>query len=232
MLSIIIPTLNEEELLPKLLTSIRRQKFGDCEIIVADAHSTDRTRKIAKKFGAKVVDGGLPAKGRNQGAKAAKRELLLFLDADNIYLSENFFEDLIKKFQKRNLGAAVFPIYPKGNIIDRVAYGVYNWWVSITQNFLPHATNSILVKKDVHEKIHGFDEEIRIGEDHDYVRRAGKVSKFGFIETEPVLTSPRRFERDGRIKMYLLYVLAGIWILIFGPIKSGFLKYRFKTHKK
>ena len=73
MLSIIIPTLNEEEYLPRLLESIRRQTYRDYEIIVADNNSEDQTRAIAESFGARVSPGGNhPGKGRNRGAEAAK----------------------------------------------------------------------------------------------------------------------------------------------------------------
>ena len=51
MLSIIIPTYNEEEYLPKLLNCIKNQTHKDYEIIVADANSKDKTRQIAKKYG-------------------------------------------------------------------------------------------------------------------------------------------------------------------------------------
>jgi len=75
MLSIIIPTLNEENYLPFLLESIKNQDFKDYEIIVADAGSHDKTREIAKNFGCKVVSGGLPAKGRNEGTKFSRGNL-------------------------------------------------------------------------------------------------------------------------------------------------------------
>ena len=52
--SIIIPTFNEEEYLPILLESIKKQKFDDYEIIIADANSEDRTREIAKEYGLDV----------------------------------------------------------------------------------------------------------------------------------------------------------------------------------
>ena len=226
MLSIIIPTLNEEKYLPLLLTEIKKQNFSDLEIIVDDAGSEDGTLEIAKSYGCKITPGGLPAKGRNEGVKVAQGETLLFMDADNIYLPENFLKNLLGEFKKRNLGVASFPIYPNGNGFDKIAYGIYNWWAKTTQNLLPHATNSILVKKEIHEKIEGFDEEIKIAEDHGFARRAAKIGKFGFIKTEPVLTSTRRFERDGRLKTYLKYLLAGIYMLIFGPIKSDIFKYR------
>lgn len=76
--SIVIPTYNEEEYLPKLLESIKMQSYDDYEIIVADANSNDRTREIAEEYGCIVVDGGLPAVGRNNGAKVAKGEIILF----------------------------------------------------------------------------------------------------------------------------------------------------------
>ncbi len=232
MLSIIIPTFNEENYLPILLKEIKKQKFRDLEIIVADADSTDRTVEMAKSFGCKITRGGLPPKGRNEGAKIAQGEIFLFMDADNIYLPENFLEKLIKDFQDRNLGVATFPIYPQGNKFDQLAYGVYNWWTKLTQKFLPHATNAVLVQREIHQKIGGFDEKIKIAEDHDYARRAAKFGNFGFIETEPVLTSTRRFERDGRLKTYLKYLVAGFWMFFFGPIKSDIFRYRFRDLKK
>lgn len=232
MLSIIIPTLNEEEYLPILLSQIKKQNFSDYEIIVADAGSKDKTVEIAKSFGCTIVKGGLPAKGRNEGAKVAKGDLLLFMDADNIFLPDGFLEKLISEFKKRNLGVASFPIYPAGNWFDKIAYFLYNSWAKISQNFLPHATNSILIKKEIFEKVGGFDEEIKIGEDHDLARRAAKISKFGFIETKPVFTSARRFELEGRILTYGKYILAGIYMLFFGPIKRNIFLYRFDELKK
>ena len=56
-LSIIIPTYNEEEYLPKLLYSINEQNFKDYEIIVADAGSVDKTKEIAESHNCKVIPG-------------------------------------------------------------------------------------------------------------------------------------------------------------------------------
>ena len=242
MISIIIPALNEEKYLPILLSQIKKQtrlpspaarvaggqEFSDCEIIVADAGSKDKTVEIAKSLGCIIIRGGNPAKGRNEGAKVAKGEILLFMDADNIYLPKNFLEKLLDDFKKRNLGVASFPIYPKGNWFDKFAYGIYNWWVNLTQKLIAQATNSVLVKKEVFERVGGFDEEIKIGEDHYFTKMASKISKFGFIETAPVLTSTRRFEKDGRLKTYLKYFLAGVYMFFFGPVKSDIFKYRYK----
>lgn len=232
MLSIIIPTKNEEKNLPILLSQIKKQDFSDYEIIVADAGSQDRTVEIAQGFGCIIIKGGLPAKGRNEGAKTARGDIFLFMDADNIFLPEGFLRDLLQKFKKRNLDVASFPIYPKGNFFDKIAYGLYNFWVELSQKFLPHATNSVLIKRKLFEQIGGFDEEIKIAEDHDLARRAAKLGKFGFIKTKPVLTSARRFEKEGRLKTYFKYILAGIYMILFGPIKKDIFKYRFDDLKK
>ena len=232
MLSIIIPTLNEESYLPLLLTEIKKQDFEDYEVIVADADSGDGTLRVAKAFGCKITQGGLPAKGRNKGAKIASRDLFLFVDADALVLPEGFLGKLIKEFKNRNLDAASFPIYPQGNIIDRIFYGLYNLLARLSQNFLPHATNVILVKKEIHQAINGFDERVIFAEDHDYVRRAKKHGKFGFINIKPVLVSARRLKKDGRFITYLRYVLAGLWMLVFGSIKSDIFKYRFNYSLK
>jgi len=233
MLSIIIPALNEEKYLPLLLGEIKKQNFnGDLEIIVADGGSKDKTTEIARNYGCKIVKGGLPAKGRNEGAKEAQGEIFLFMDADNVFLPENFLKNLLEKFEKRKLEVASFPIYPQGNWFDKVAYGIYNnFLVNLTQKFSAYATNSVLVKKEIHQKIGGFDEEIKMAEDHAYVKRARKFGKFGFIKTEPVLTSTRRFEQDGRAKTYLKYFLAWIYMFFLGDIKSDIFNYRFNNSK-
>ena len=94
-LSIIIPTYNEEEYLPVLLDSIKEQNFKDYEIIVADANSEDKTREIAEEYGCTVIEGGMPAVGRNNGAKIAKGEYLLFLDSD-LKLTDEYLGDVLK----------------------------------------------------------------------------------------------------------------------------------------
>jgi len=231
LLSIIIPTLNEEKYLPLLLESVKKQSFSDYEVIVADAGSKDKTLEIAKKYGCKVVPGGLPAKGRNEGAKIAKGDLFLFLDADMI-LPSNFFENLFEELKERDLDIASFPITLQGNKFGKFAYRLYNYWARATQRFLPHAAQAILVKKEVHQVIKGFDEEIKLAEDHAYARKAKKIAKYGFLETGPVFTSARRFEQDGRIRTCLKFIFAEVYMIFLGPIKSDIFKYKFNHYKK
>jgi len=228
MLSIIIPTLNEEKYLPLLLNSIKQQDFKDYEIIVADNNSKDKTREIAKKYGCGITSGGLPARGRNKGAKAAKGEVLLFLDAD-VVLPPGFLRKSTLEFNKRNLDIASYSILPKGGkeIIKRGFDVLYNWPISISQNFLPHGAMGILVKKEIFDKVGGFDEKIKIAEDHYFVRQGAELGKFGIISSTKIFTSLRRFEKDGYFKTLLKYFGSALYMLSGKPVKTDMIKYKF-----
>jgi len=228
MLSIIIPTLNEENYLPILLDSIRSQNFKDLEIIVADAGSKDKTIEIAKGFGCKIIKGGLPARGRNEGAKVARGNLLLFLDADTI-LPEDFFEKALKEFKERNLDIASFCLEAKtkSKFKKFLFDAFYNLPILILEKILAHGAQAILVKKEIFEKVGGFDEEIKFAEDHSFMRKAKKVVNFGILRKVRVFSSLRRFEREGFIKTYLKYLLAEIYMIFFGDIKKEIFKYKF-----
>src|SRR3989344_7129004 len=126
MLSIIIPTLNEEKYLPKLLDSIKNQGFKDYEIIVADHSSKDKTRQIAKKYGCRIVNGGKPPIARNNGAKIAKGNILFFIDADCI-IGKDFFKKSLNEIGGKNLDVAGCYVWPLGKtIIDKIAFAFFN----------------------------------------------------------------------------------------------------------
>jgi len=228
MLSIIIPTLNEENYLSSLLDSIRNQSFKDLEIIVADAGSKDKTLEMANNFGCQITKGGLPAKGRNEGAKIAKGDLFLFLDADTI-LPPNFFEKASKEFEERNLDIASFCLEPRAkNWFKKFLFDVfYNFPILILEKILAHGAQAILVKKEIFEKIGGFDEKIKFAEDHSFMRKAKKFGRFGILRSVKVFSSLRRFEKEGFVKTYLKYLLAEIYMIFFGDIKKDIFKYKF-----
>jgi len=228
-ISIVIPTLNEEKLLPILLESIKKQSGFKIELIVSDNNSTDNTRKIAKSYGAKIVDGGLPAKSRNNGAKAASNDIILFLDADVILPAPDFLKRTLFEFNKNDFGIATCEFYPiSERIIDKLFHQVANFYLKKTHTLMPHIPGfCIFVKKNIHEKINGFDETLKLAEDHDYASRASKISKFGFLKSYPILVSVRRLERDGRFNILAKYALCEAHILLKGPIKSDIFKYTF-----
>ena len=228
MLSIIIPTLNEEEYLPSLLESITRQKFRDYEIIVADAGSRDRTLDIARKYNCRIVAGGPPAKGRNEGAKVAKGDSLLFLDAD-VILPQKFFSKALFEFKAKKISFGTFVLtpYPKNKIPDLFFNALYNKQAVFFEKFSPHAAVAILMKKEIFKKLNGYDETIKLAEDHDLAKRAKKIAKFSFLKSTKVFVSNRRFKQDGWSTTIAKYVFCELHMALIGPIKSDILKYKF-----
>jgi glycosyltransferase involved in cell wall biosynthesis len=84
LVSVVIPAYNEEAALPGCLETLGRQTYPNLEIIIVDDGSTDRSREVAREFPVRLLEGQHlgPAAARNRGAREAKGELLVFVDAD------------------------------------------------------------------------------------------------------------------------------------------------------
>lgn len=232
MISIIIPTYNEEMYLPRLLNCIKKQSYKDYEIIVADANSRDKTLLIAKKYGCRIVKGGIPSVGRNNGAKMAKGDILLFLDADST-IDKDFLGNSLKEIETRKLDVGGVYLNPlSNNVLDRIFLGIFNCWIFLMQFFYRNACGSgIFCKKWLHRKVRGFDETIRLSEDMDYVNRCGKHGKFRIIKSAKLYFSMRRYELEGRLKVGLKLLLSVFYRILFGEIRSDIFNYRLKYEK-
>lgn len=233
MISIVIPTKNEDKDLPVLLESIKRQTLQPKEIIVADADSTDRTQEIARSFGAQVVPGGLPSTGRNAGASQAVADHILFLDADVELRDPEFLEKSLGEILERRLDIATCDVFPLSDKYrDHFMHQAYNSYVRAWGSLFPHAPGFCLfVRKDLHDRIGGFDEAISFCEDHDYAKRAGKRGHFGFLKSTKIPVSIRRLDRDGRLAIAIKYLLAELHLAALGPIKHNLFNYQFGYDK-
>lgn len=229
MISVIIPTLNEEKCLPLLLDSLRNQTFQNFEIIISDGNSKDRTRELAAKYGCKIVQKeGLPGKARNYGAEVAKYNIFLFLDAD-VVLPLDFLEIAIDEFKEKDLSIASCYIKASSEKkLDNFLYGVANFYFKVTRLFRPQAIgHCIIIKKAIHQQIGGFDNDIKIAEDMDYTLRASKIGKFDYLKNIKIPVCSRRLEKEGRLRMSIKYYFIALHFFILGPIKSDVFNYRF-----
>ena len=229
-LSVVIPTMNEEQYLPRLFAAIKRQTLQPDEIVVADAGSTDSTRKIAEAFGAKVVQGGLPGPGRNAGAQASTGELICFLDADVIIADENFLHHAVAEFEERrlDLASADVLLINSPSYLEIFGHKVYNFYVRLLGRFHPHMIGSfMLVRRSLHNKINGFDPSVIFCEDHDYGLRGNKVGKFSILNSVIINVTDRRFRRDGALNVGIKYIIAELHIVFLGPIRHNYFSYEF-----
>jgi len=115
-ISFIMPTLNVEALLDNILSSITRQTYprDRYEIILADAHSTDRTREIARKYGAIVLDdnGKNMEEGKRLALQHATGDYIVFVDADNEITHPDYIELAVKALAANPQALGVESYYP------------------------------------------------------------------------------------------------------------------------
>jgi glycosyltransferase involved in cell wall biosynthesis len=114
--SFVIPTLNVETLLDQCLSSITRQTYprDRYEIILADAHSKDATRAIAKEYGAIVLDddGKNMEEGKRLALRHATGDYIVFVDADNKLTHPDYLELAVKALQANPQALGVEAYYP------------------------------------------------------------------------------------------------------------------------
>ena len=232
-ISIIIPTLNEEQYLPKLLNSIKIQSFKDYEVIVADAGSKDKTKSIAKKFGAKVVKGGMPAVGRNYGAKFAKGEFLFFFDAD-VKIPKNFLKDAYEELEEKFIDLATCEFRPLSNLhIDKVMHDFANISIKLAQYSKPHAPGfCIFTTKRLFDRVEGFDETITLAEDHEFIKRASQHRPLKILNSVKLYVSIRRLRKEGRLILIGKYLHAEAYRILRGELRNNEINYEFSDFKK
>ncbi len=189
MISFIIPTLNEGKAIEKTLKCLKGYS-GECEIIVSDGGSHDDTVEIAKRYTDKatVYTGKVRqniAGGRNAGAKIAKGEYLVFLDADvTIFNIDEFFKRALANFEKRKKLIALtcgYKILPENETLaDKIIFKILSLNFVLFNNILHVGVSGgefQMIKRESFEYVHGFDEKLVAAEDGDMFSRLGKIGR-------------------------------------------------------
>ncbi|HAS62282.1 MAG TPA: glycosyl transferase [Vibrio sp.] len=237
--SIVVITLNEEKRIGRLLNDLSKQTHQKFEVILVDSNSEDKTCQVAAAYESALpkltihkMDKRGVSLGRNTGASLSEHERLLFLDAD-VRLDANFLANAISQLEDKQLevagvymGAKTLPI------VHKIGYGLFNVGLFITQFTFPTAVGAcIFSSKRVHKEIGGFDQQITLCEDCDYVKRASRTWRFRFLN----LTfgfDPRRLDQDGIFKMGATYLKANVRRFFFGEMRNNEMNYQFGHYKE
>jgi len=225
-ISIVIPTFKEAEYISQTLNSIENLK-SDVEVILVETVSDEtailekivKERKNVRLY--KISKRGI-AKARNYGAKRARGDILLFLDAD-VLMAKGSIEKILEVFKDPLVCGATcscYPVEPKLN--ELLFFKFYNALIRFALG-LPlirrfrHTTGTfIAVRKTYFDMIGGFDEHLVCLEDGDLAYRLSSLGKFVFIKDMFVYESLRRFRRIGLFNTvkawfqnWLFYILTG-----------------------
>jgi len=232
--SIIIPTLNEEKLLPDLLKQLSNPKYKskyDYEIIVSDGGSNDKTLEIAGKYAdiVKVHSDEIQqniAAGRNIGAESANSEIFIFFNGDIVIPDIDYFFDYVEnKFLNSNYLAmtCMVKVFPEEEIfadkIFQTIYNVFFRFLNFTGVGMGRGECQV-IRKEIFYRFNGYDEELAAGEDFDLYKRIRKKGKILFSKDLIIFESPRRFRRLGYKNVTWVWIKNGLSVFFRGKAIS------------
>jgi glycosyltransferase involved in cell wall biosynthesis len=230
-LTIVIPCKNENGVILKTLDLLNHQESVDnVKVIVCDSSNDDVTKlKLLKrtedniqndKFDLYVIDGGLPAKARNNGFKFVKTPYVLFLDADVFLLDTKILINTVTEIYDKDLELVTVKFRTDSGKYNYV-YKIFDPIQKISKLISPFCLGGfMLTKSKKFKEIGGFNEEVKVAEDYVYSKQI--KSKYFKIYNTIVYTTPRRFDNKG-----VMYMLK----LMFGSLLNNGNKSYFKNDK-
>ena len=210
LLTVVIPSKNESELIDFTLSNLNKQKnIQGTKVIICDS-SEDNTPDIVlsgkyKNLNIIVTDGGLPSVARNKGAELSTTPYILFLDADifltdpeTIKVSVDFIEKyslhlVTCRFRCRGVYSFVFPIF--------------EFFRDFFKRHSPCAIGGfMLFETEKFRSIGGFDNEDKFAEDFHISLKISPL--FFYVVNRKIYTTDRRFRKKGLFYMLKMAVLS------------------------
>jgi len=229
-ISVIIPTLNEEKLLPRILDQFTTELLAahGIELIVSDGGSTDRTLEIARAHPVTaLVENKEGIKqtisvGRNAGAACARGAILVFLNADTLVPSpDQFFRRISEEIARPDTCAVTCAVrvYPEDeSFLDVLFHGFYNWFF-----FMMNRVGMAMGRGECHvmtreafDSVGGYSGGIAAGEDYDMFRRLSRFGGIRFLRDIYVHESPRRYRKYGYVYVTLSWFFNFLSVFFLG----------------
>lgn len=193
LVSVVIPTFNRSELIERAVLSVLSQTYLDLEVIIVDDASTDDTRDRVKAL--QQVDGRIvylchdsnrgAQAARNTGIQAAKGAYIAFLDSDNEWFPRKLERQMALFSHKVDSLAVVYCGYSKvsvdGDVLNEYVPRYRGLVYKQTLGDWLTDTSTLVVRKNILEKINGFDENIRAYQEWDLCIRLARECEFNFV---------------------------------------------------
>lgn len=217
MISLVVPAYNEERYLPGLLDSVEAAvrtygaRPGAVEVVVADNGSTDGTASLAEARGCRVARSRLRSIGatRNAGARAARGDVVAFVDADSRIHPRTFAEI------DRLLGSARVVGGATGVTMDRWSIGIVaTYTVLVPLVWLTgFDTGVVFCRKADFEAVGGYDERLRYAEDVAFLMALWKLGRRSHrhlvrARRAKAVASTRKFDEFGDWHYYGFFARA------------------------
>ncbi len=172
--SVIIPVYNCQGFLAEAVDSLRRQAYPDLELIIVDDGSTDRTADVARGLQGDDVryvyqENGGPARARNHGLTLARGDAIGFLDADDLWPAGR----LARQLRCLDEDPSIDVVLGRTRCVRRIVGADSEPRIEpCSPPFVLLSPTAALFRRRAFQRIGGFDEALRYGEDTDWFMRA------------------------------------------------------------
>jgi glycosyltransferase involved in cell wall biosynthesis len=219
LVSVVIPARDEEHWVANAVASVAAQTWprGRLEVIVVDNGSTDATRARVQAFAARVPDLALQvvsepvagvARAKNTGARAAKGDLLVFLDADS-RMAPHLAARVVRRARAGCPAGSIRITADSSDLLDRAFFGL----IALGPRLFGVRAQMFYCARDLFERLGGFDEAVVLAEDREFLARlSGAGIPVCYVMESWIATSPRRLRRLpwrlGMVTMLVRWALA------------------------
>jgi glycosyltransferase involved in cell wall biosynthesis len=206
-ISVVIPTYNRASFLKEAIDSVLSQTFRDFELIVVDDGSTDETPELLLSYGNKIkvikkANKG-PSAARNRGIKAAKGEWIAFLDSDDVWKPDKLEKQV--QFIKDNPDIKICQteeiwIRNGKRVNPRKKHEMHSGW--IYEQCLPLcivSPSSVMIHRDVFEKVGFFDETMPACEDYDLWLRIAPYYPICLVREKLIVKQGGHVDQQSRV---------------------------------
>lgn len=202
MVSAIIPTYNRGNVVCEAIDSVLQQNYPHLEVIVVDDGSKDETQEKLKAYGNKIrvvtQENAGPAVARNRGIAVSRGDLIAFLDSDDLWLPSKL-ERQVALLQRAGESVPCCLCNIMMRWLDReIASFDVAWlnppveegvWLNVDEVLATRFVlfnQAIVIRREVLERIGGFDESLRFYEDYDLPLRLSLEGPWAFVR-EPLV---------------------------------------------
>ena len=242
MISIVIPLYNKEKSIYATLQSVLAQTYTDYEVIIVDDGSTDKSLQVVEDFiqrnSEKFIlnsirlihkENGGVCSARNRGIQEAKGEYVALLDGDDIWDKEYLAEQIkmIADFPEAAMWGINFAETNKGQLVRKLATGLPDGYRGYMENYFEmkerisdlYCSSSVVIQREVFDKVGMFDERIKYAEDTDMWWRIIATNKVAFYDRYMVYyqydAENRAMRRTRQLEYFLPYYVEKYQVPLF-----------------
>ncbi|MEQ8523141.1 TIGR04283 family arsenosugar biosynthesis glycosyltransferase [Gracilimonas sp.] len=223
MLSIIVPTYNEENTILDLLIHLNDAKCNSDELLVVDGGSVDNTTEIVRQQGITCLES--PQKGRarqmNYGAENSSGDILYFVHADTLPPS-SFGADILEALEQGYRSGCYRYQFDKAHPLLKINA----FCTRFDRLMCRGGDQTLFITRDLFNELEGFREDFQIMEDYDLIQKIQSKTRFKIIPKNATV-SARKYDHNGYLRVNFANLI--IFMMYFAGLSQETMVHAYKN---